>query len=87
VVGDVPTSKPDQAIAFGRMAEEEVVVLGQQHQRVLLGVTGDLTIRGLAAEHVANMFGRVPAIFEPAAQGLRQLGVDQQPPQAACTTA
>lgn len=47
---------------------------------------GDVGIRNLTTEPLAHMLRLEPALLEPAAQRRRELRVDQEAHQAACTT-
>jgi len=68
------------------MAQQEIVVLGDQKQRMMLDMTGDRVVGRLAAEFDGNVRGDKALLPEPFTQCRRQLCVVPDAHQAACTT-
>ena len=77
-IAHVAATQPDQPIFDRRITQCEIVILRHERQAVPAGVPGNIAVRRLSAEHIANMRRFMAAIFEPAVERLRQLCVDQE---------
>ena len=59
------------------MAQAEVVVIGDQDERVGLGMSRNRDIGCLPAEYVGDMVSLDAALTKPAAQARRKLRIDE----------
>ena len=69
-IAHVAATQPDQPIFDRRITQCEIVILRHERQAVKAGVPGNIAVRRLPAEHIANMHRLMAAILEPPTERL-----------------